>query len=335
MKNHTALAWLPEREWFGFDAARGRTWWAMLVFAAVAAGSAPAQTGRAFVRHAPSVNGAIQGSVQQMLGETVTFNSGANVAGDLYVIGSPTVQLNGSPTYGGTQDGTGSASPSNYSITLNSAATLGHVIRRTNALSWPTIATVPSPTATGSVTVTSSGQSVNWSTTRNLTLNSGVGQFAVPAGTYGDFIANNNSGFTLGVAGATTPAVYNFQNLTFNSVSKLLVVGPVVINVANGFAPNSTVGNSANPGWLSLNIRTGGLSLNSNSNVYGYVVAPSGTVIINNGTQLVGGVTSDYLTASLKALSGYRSSAERPFTIRVFTTREWIEKFSKEPYKKF
>ncbi len=262
------------------------------------AASLSAQADAAKVRHAPSINGSVQGSVQQMLAESVTFNSGANVTGNLYVIGSPTVQLNGSPTYGGTQDGTGTATPTSYSITLNSAASLAHVVRRTNAATWPTIATVPSPSASASVTVTSASQSVNWSTARNVTLNSGVGQFAVPAGTYGDFIANNNSGFTLGVAGATTPAVYNFQNLTLNSISKLVVVGPVTINLANGFSANSTVGDSAHPAWLTLNIRSGGYTLNSACNTYGYVLAPSGTVIINNGTQLVGGVTSDYLTVN-------------------------------------
>ena len=56
-----------------------------------------AQTGTALVQHAPSVNGAIQGSVQQMAGESVTLNGGANITGDLLVPGTPPVQLNRDP----------------------------------------------------------------------------------------------------------------------------------------------------------------------------------------------------------------------------------------------
>ncbi len=271
------------------------------------------------VRHAPSINGSVQGSLQQMLGESVTFNGGANVTGDLYVIGTPTVQMNGTPTYGGTLQGSGATSPSNYTITLNTGAALGHVVRRTNAVTWPSVASVPTPTNTASVTVTTSSQSVNWGTARDVTLNSGVGQFTVPAGTYGTFTANNNSGFTLGVAGATTAAVYNFQNLNLNSISKLLVVGPVIVNVANGFSANSTVGASTNPVWLALNIKSGGLTLNSGCNVYGYVLAPSGTVIINNSTQLVGGVTADYLTVNGGGLLKLQApnSANQPPTVTL------------------
>lgn len=254
--------------------------------------SAQAQTSTALVQHAPSVNGTINGSVQQMTGENVVLNGGANISGDLLVPGTPLVQLNSSPTYSGTQEGNGSTSPSNYTITLNSAASLRHVVRRTNPVSLPSVGTIPAPGGTASVTVNSAGQSINWGTLQNLTLNGNVGQVNVPAGTYGNFSAGSGSGFTLGVAGATQPSVYNFQNLSLNGNSSLQVVGPVVVNVANGFSANSTVGASSHPVWFALNIKSGGFTLNSGCNVYGYVLAPSGTVIINAGTQLVGGVAS-------------------------------------------
>ena len=67
---------------------------------------------------------------------------------------------------------------------------------------------------------------------RNLTLNRGAGRVEVPAGTYGTFTANRGTRLVLGVAGASEPAVYNLQGLTLNVESMLLVVGPVVINVA-------------------------------------------------------------------------------------------------------
>jgi hypothetical protein len=102
-------------------------------------GYAQSATGTALVRHAPSVNGSVEGSVQQMLAEGTIFNGGASVTQNLYVPGTPTILLNGSPNYGGTLEGTGAASPSNYQITLNGGATLSHVVRRTNAVSLPTV----------------------------------------------------------------------------------------------------------------------------------------------------------------------------------------------------
>ncbi len=41
----------------------------------------------------------------------------------------------------------------------------------------------------------------DFATIRNLTLNGGAGQVAVPPGTYGVFTANGTAGFILGVAG--------------------------------------------------------------------------------------------------------------------------------------
>ncbi|MEO5958809.1 MAG: hypothetical protein ABIR80_06810, partial [Opitutaceae bacterium] len=55
-----------------------------------------AQTGTGLVRHAPAINaGTVDGSLQQMLPESVTLNGGAVVTGDLLVLGTPTVRLNG------------------------------------------------------------------------------------------------------------------------------------------------------------------------------------------------------------------------------------------------
>ena len=153
----------------------------------------------------------------------------------------------------------------------------------------------PAPTGTRNVVLNSPGQSPgDFATLRNLTLNGNVGQVAVPPGTYGTFIANGNSGFTLGVANATEPAVYNLQGLVLNGGSTLRVLGPVILNLAGGPTVNGTVGAPSRPDWLSLNIVSGGLTLNGNATVNGFVVAPAGSVILN-GT-LNGGVVSDRLT---------------------------------------
>ncbi len=56
------------------------------------------------VRHAPTLNGALNGSAQVLLPEEITLNGGAAVSGDLLVPGTPSVRLNGRPDYAGTLD---------------------------------------------------------------------------------------------------------------------------------------------------------------------------------------------------------------------------------------
>jgi endo-1,4-beta-xylanase len=249
----------------------------------------------ALVRHAPVINGRVDGSVQALLPEGSVLNSSARVSGDLLVPGTPTIRLNGRSAYGGTIDGTGAASPSGYTITLNSGAALRHVVRRTDAVAFPTVAAPPAPTGTRDVVLNQPGQSPgDFATLRNLTLNSNAGQVAVPAGTYGTFIANGNSGLVLGVPNATAPAVYNLHGLTLNAGGTLAVVGPVVVNVANSLTINGSGGAAGNPQWLVLNIAAGGLTLNDSVSLNAFVVVPAGTVMLN-GT-LTGGVIADQLT---------------------------------------
>ena len=248
----------------------------------------------ATVRHAPSINGRVQGSVEVLLPESQTLNGGAVITSDLLVPGTPTVHLNGSPTYGGTIDGGGSASPSNYTVTLNGGARLRHVVRRTDAVGLPAVQSPPPPTGTRDVVITQPGQSAgSFATIRNLTLNGGVGAVSVPAGTYGTFTVNGNSSLVLGVAGATTPAVYNLQGLVVNGGASVTIVGPVVINLANGLATNGTIGASAHPEWLALNFASGGLTVNGGATVHAAVLAPTGTVMVNGNVN--GSVAADRL----------------------------------------
>ena len=253
----------------------------------------------AIIRHAPVLNSAlVSGSLRQLLGENVTLNGSSSVSGDLLVPGTPNVVLNGSPNYGGTLAGSGNAGPSNYTVTLNGNTSLGHVVRRTDSVSLPVVGAPVPPAGNRNVVLNNSSQSVgNWATVRNLTLNSNVGQIAVPAGAYGDFTANGGSGFTLGVAGATQPSVYNFQRITLNGGAELRVIGPVIVVLGNSFNVNSgIVGNLGSPTWLTLNIFGGGLTLNSGAKVYGYVSSPTGTVIINGNALVSGGLACDRLT---------------------------------------
>lgn len=238
-----------------------------------------------------------------MLPESVTLNGGAVVTRDLLVPGTPTVRVNGKPTYGGTLDGAGAASPTNYQVTLSGNVSLRHVVRRTAPISLPPVGAPPAPGGTRTVTINTSGQSAgDFATLRHLTLNGNAGQIAIPPGTYGDFTVNGSSGFTLGVAGATQPAVYHFQRLTLNGQSQVQVVGPVVVTVANGFTANGTFGSPAHPSRLTLTISSGGLTLNGGARLYGTINAPNGTVILNGNSHLVGGVACDRLTINGGAL---------------------------------
>ena len=247
------------------------------------------------VRHAPSLNGGtIQGSLQQLNGESVTANGGLAMTGDLLVPGTPTLVLNGKPAFSGTIAGSGSTSPSGYQVTLNGNCSLRYLRTRTTPVLLPTVPAPSSPTGTRSVTISSAGQSYGDATTlRNLTLNGNVGMTAVPPGTYGTFTVNGGSGLVLGVAGGLQAVNYNLQNLNLNGSSTLKIVGPVVLTVANGFTANGTVGASNNPAWLQLQVASGGFTLNGGCTVYGLVLAPNGMVIVNGNSTLVGTSASD------------------------------------------
>jgi len=249
------------------------------------------------VRHAPVLNNnaRVEGPLWLLSGEDTTLNSNATIAGDLLVPGSPTVIRNGG-TLGATVSGSGSAQPSGYRITLNSGANVSRLVTRTDPIALPAVVAPLAPSGTRDVVINQPGQSLgNPATIRNLTLNNNAGTVAVPPGTYSQWTANSNTSFVLGVAGAPQPSVYNLQSLTLNSGSRLEVVGPVVLNLANGMSLNSTAGMSARPDWLVVNVAAGVVTLNSGSTFYGMLRAPSSTVTLNGGSRLEGMLRVDRL----------------------------------------
>lgn len=283
-------------------------WIALAVFPSCLALAQSA--GTALVRRAPAVNGRVEGSVQVMTGENIVLNGNAVVTGDLLVPGTPAVELSGNPSYGGTQDGAGSAAPSGYSVTLSGRASLGRVVRRTDPVALPTVPAPPAPAGTRSVSINSASQNPgDFATLKDLALAGSAGQIAVPPGTYGAFTANGGgNGFILGVAGATQPAIYNFQDLGLGggpvAAAGLQVVGPVVVTVDGSFSINSgsVMGSAEHPEWLSLRIAGGGLTLGGGAWAHAHLEAPAGTVTLNGGAQLIGAVTSDRLTVNGNAL---------------------------------
>lgn len=253
----------------------------------------------AIVRHSPSVNGSrIEGSVRVLLPESVNINSNAAITGDLLVPGSPRINLNGNVIYNGTVIGAGNPDPNNHAVSLNSNVLLRHVVTRTDAITISPVANPPQPTGTRDLDLKKGDSSGDFSTVRNITINSNYGTLTVPPGTYGNLTANSNSTFTLGVTGQTT--TYNVQAITLNSNSDMQILGAVTINVLGNVSLNSqtNMGQAASPISLSLNISQGGLSLNSNTNFYGVVKAPNGQVSLNSNSLLKGLVTCDRLIAN-------------------------------------
>jgi pectate lyase len=260
--------------------------------------SLSAQTGTALVRHAPVINGSVDGSVQMLLGENVTLSGVASLTGDLLVPGTPTVQVNGSAHSGGTIDGTGSAVPSAYAVTLNDNSSVHTIVRRTDAIALPVVNPSAAPTGTRTVMLSAPGQSPgDFATVRTLLLSSGFGPLAVPPGTYGDFIVNTRGTLVLGVAGSTVPTVYNFQTLTLNSSAVLQVVGPVIVtlNIKIAMSAGATLGSVDHPSWLRLRFVGGDFPLPTNATAYAMVEAPAGTISLATGSRLIGGASSDRL----------------------------------------
>ena len=258
-------------------------------------------TGR--VRHMTSLDGSIDASIQVVTPENSALNGSASISGDLLVPGTPQVVLNGSPTYAGTIDGPGAADPATATITLNRGTVLRHVVRHIDPLALPVVAAPPLPTGTRSVALDKSGQSPgDFATLRDLTLDSNVGLIAVPAGTYGNFTADRGSGFVLGVAGATEPAVYNLQSLALNSGSSIQIAGPVILVLNAGLSVSNNVAFSAHaPEWFMLKFASGGLTLNGSDVLPAIVIAPNGAVTLNGYATLRGKVKADRLIVNTNA----------------------------------
>ena len=252
----------------------------------------------ALVRHAPSISGQLDGSLQTLGAESFALNGNALVSGDLLVRGTPTVDLNGHPTLGGTQDGTGDPEPTSYAVTLNGNAMARYVIRRVDPIAMPSVTAPPAPTGTRDVALNSRNDDPgDFATIRNLTLNGNAGEIAVPAGTYGQLTSNGVSTLVFGRANATTPDVYNLQGLTING--RVKIVGPVRIILASSLTvdgKNTTFGDAAHPRWLALAVSSGGVALNGGATLIGTVMAPTGAVTINASSTLKGTVVADGLT---------------------------------------
>jgi fibronectin type 3 domain-containing protein len=253
----------------------------------------------ALVGHMPKFGGTIEGSVQILAGEKMGLYGNALLSGDLLVAGTPAVQLNGSASFGGTYDGDGIATPANYTVSLYGTASVRHVVRRTDPLVLPVVTAPPAPAGTRTVVLSQAGQSAgDFATLRNLSVSGTAGLVAVPPGTYGNLSAQDLAGFVLGIPGATTPAVYNLQQLTLAGGAQVQIAGPVLLTLANGATLGGTsgLGSASASELLVLQVYSGGLTLNEQSVLHGYVIAPTAVVTVKGDAVLQGQVISGWLS---------------------------------------
>ena len=284
-----------------------------------------AQSGVAWVQHAPTVHGSVEGGMQQMMGEPLMLGGGAWVSGDYFLPGSPIFKLNGSPTLGEVVAGEGGAGLTNYTVTLSGNAHVGRMITRTDPSSLPVVGLSGPPAGVRSVVLNKSTERAgDFSALLNLTLNGDLGQLAIPAGAYGDFAANGACGFTLGVAGAVQPAVYSFRRLSLTGQAQVRVAGPVIITLSDSLVLQNVMGSAAMPSWLTLMFSSGDLTLAGNAVLHGYVINPSGTVTLNGRSQLRGGLVADRLAIG----GGARLSLIVPRMVPYFTGFEPSDGYS-------
>ncbi len=252
----------------------------------------------ALVRHAPQLQGDLDGSAQSLTPENFTLGGNSFISGDLLVPGIPSVSVNGAALLAGVVDGSGAADPANYSVTLNGNAVVRHVVRRVDAISLPTVAPLQAPTGTRAVKLNTAAQSAgDFTTIRDLAIAGSAGDVTLPPGAYNQLVASGDTAFVLGTTGPN-PAVYHVQTLSLNGNATLKIVGPVILRLGNTVSVGRSVGSATHPDWLLVELPAGGLTLEGQALLYGDVVAPAASVSIGGGATLHGHVSADSLTIS-------------------------------------
>ncbi|HEX7152041.1 MAG TPA: PKD domain-containing protein [Thermoanaerobaculia bacterium] len=253
----------------------------------------------AVTRHAPVINsGRIEGTLWQLLPESVLLDGTDVITSDLLIPGTPGVTAAPTASFGGVIQGSDAATPTTHSVTISSNAKLRHLVNRTAAFTPVAVLPPPATTGTRDVSLTKETDSAgDFATIRNLSISGKAGDVTVPPGTYGTFSAAGRTAFTFGVAGSTQPSVYNFDSLSFAGGSELHVAGPAVITVKTGASlAGSTLGASDKPSQLVLRVAAGGtVDVGGNAILYAVVRAPEANVVIHGGGRLRGTVTADTL----------------------------------------
>jgi len=241
----------------------------------------------------PSIHGKLEGVAQFTTGKNFVLSNHGEIEGSLLVPGSPRVRRNRGCAYFELIEGYGNLEPSDYKLIFNRGSSVDTVVTRVDPIPLSPSVQPSSPQGYRTVELNeySDAQDIgDFATLKKLKLKRNAGHYEIPEGAYGFFSAARGSGIILGNPGDTEPAVYHFQKLRFVWGSQLQIVGPVVINVAEGFTSGAVLGNTDYPGLLTMNIQWGGLNIVNGGCFYGNLKAPKGHVNISHGSILVGSV---------------------------------------------
>ncbi len=295
------------------------------------------------LRHKPTlISGRIEGNLRILLGESFTINGSTQLTSDLYLPGSPSVQLSDAARHGARVSEGGSALPANYTLSLSGNANLtGRIHDHVDAIQFPPEfpASIPTPSGTRNVTVHNQTEVAgigNWQTVRDLNVAGSHLMITVPPGNYGTFTVNGNSQLNF------TSGTYNFSN-TFNldGSATLKATGEVTINVAKHLVINSgalVLGSYTSPGDVYLNVLGSSFSINGSSQVSGLVRAYNGTVTLNGTSQVRGQVIADSFTLAggkvvgavwpIQSANGMTVFGPRRFDRTTGPPNQYLEQFA-------
>ncbi len=252
-------------------------------------------------RQAPTLNaGTIDGSLRVFEGKNFDLGSKFAMTGDLFVVGTPEIELQQDVTYGGTVDEGGAATPS-YKIRLQKGVSFpGKIHIRTDAVPLPADipSAVPAPAGNRKVNVNKSEDVAaigDWKTVEDLTVNANNVTIDVPPGNYGSFTTNGPS--ILRFSGGD----YNFAaGLTLHQESSVEVGGPASITIGASFADNGgkiLAVAGAKPHQLRLNLLGNTVNLAGSTRLEALVRAPQAHVTLNGDEVVVRGqLIADRLT---------------------------------------
>lgn len=295
-------------------------------------------------RHKPTLNhGQIDGSLRVLLGESFTINNATAITSDIFLPGTPTIQLSSGAQHGGAINDGGPSAPGNYTLTLaNNVVLPGRIHTQVADITLPSVASSV-PSASGStVTITAQSQVESigdWHTVRDLNVTGSNLVVDLPPGDYGTLTINGNSQVNL------SAGTYNFAN-TFNldGSATLQATGSVVINVGGNLTINSgalTLGSYTTPANVQLNVLGSSLHIKGSSQVSALISAYNAEAKFSGTSQVHGRVIADRVTlnggkiigAVWPVLSGTAITlfGPRRFDRTTGLPNQYVEQFSLPP----
>ncbi|HXK60732.1 MAG TPA: hypothetical protein PLP42_12660, partial [Acidobacteriota bacterium] len=280
----------------------------------------------AFSLRTPTLNGGrIEGGLRICEGKNFSLGTKFAMTGDLFVPGTPTIELQQGASYGGVIDEGGTPEPS-YKIQLQKDFKLpGKIHIRTDPVPMPgdIPASVPQPAGSRKVNVNKPDDLEaigDWKTLRDLTVTANGLTIEVPPGNYGKFTVNG-------------PALLRFAAGDYSFASGLDLHQQSVVEVAG--AGSITLGTSFNcnggkirlvsgitPHQLRLNVLGSTLNLNGDTEIEALVRAPHAHANLNGQVIVRGQLIVDRLTLNGGTIIGNALPTETdttPPTIEIIS----------------